>query len=65
MKLFIILSVTMVLIVIGLLLYPSIRLLVGYIDTTGFLPLTAAAVTAFPYIFLLFIVYAIMRVARK
>ena len=65
MRAFVIFSVALVLVVIGLLLYPSIHTLVGLVDTTGFLPLTIASIAALPYIFLGFIVYAILKVAKK
>ncbi len=49
------------LVVLGLLLYPTIHYVNGLVDTTGWLPLTAAAKTVLPYMFLGFVIYAIIH----
>ena len=60
---FIVISVLLV--VFGVLLYPTIHLVVGFVDTTGFLPLTKAATIALPYIFLAFIGWAIFQMKKR
>ena len=57
--------IALVLVVIGMLLYPSLHDLIGGVDTTGYLPLLKAAVISMPYLFLGFIVYAIIQQAKR
>ncbi len=60
----VIVSIVMV-VVIGLLSFPTVHLLIDAVDTTGQLPLVASAVTFLPYAFLLFIIYAINRIGKE
>lgn len=64
MRAFYLVVIAIMLVVIGMLFYPPLREVFGYVDTSGFLPLTEAAVTFMPYVFLLFIVYGIVKQAR-
>jgi len=48
-------------IVMGMLLFPSLHLIVGGIDMTGWYPILKSAVTLLPWGFLGFIVYAIVK----
>jgi len=57
--------IAMVLIPIGLLLYPTVRSIVSSTDMSAWLPLTQAAVTLLPYAFLFFIIYALIRQAKS
>jgi hypothetical protein len=59
MRTFYIIVVGTLIVVFGATLFPTMRLMTGYVDTTGFPPLLKAAVTFTPYAFLLFVVYAI------
>lgn len=45
--------------IIGLTMFPSIKNILTGTDTTGFIPLTAAGVKALPYILVVVIGYAI------
>ena len=55
----------MVLVAVGLLLYPTIKEQFGFVDTTGWLPLVTAAFTVVPYAFIGFVIYAIFRQSRR
>ena len=57
--------VALVLIVFGLLLYPTVREMIGLVDISGLLPLTQAAVTSLPYLFLGFVIYGIYQQAKR
>lgn len=65
MKAYYLAVIAVLLVVFGMLLYPNIRELLGFIDTTGWLPLTKAGFTALPYLFLLFILYGIFKQAKE
>ena len=65
MRLYYILVICGILVVIGLLMYPTLHRLIGNVEITGFLPLTKAAVILIPYAFLGFIIYAILQVVRR
>ncbi len=56
--------ISIMLVVLGLVFYPSLHSVVSNANVTvagGFLPLVAMAVTLLPYAFLGFIVYAIFK----
>ncbi len=65
MRTYVIIVVSGMLVIFGILLYPSLHSLNSTVDTTGFLPLTKAAVYFIPYAFLLFIFYLINKVLRR
>ncbi len=54
-----------ILVVVGLQLFPTAHILIDAVDTTGQLPLVASAITFLPYAFLLFIIYAINRIGKE
>ncbi len=60
---FIIISV--VLVVLGMLFYPSLHLIIDATPTAGFLPLLSAGTAMLPYAFLAFVVYAIFTMIRR
>ena len=64
MRSFYIIVISVMLIVLGMLFYPTVHTMVGGADTTGFLPLTTASLTFLPYAFLAFILYAIFKTAK-
>jgi len=64
-KWFFLITVAILLLVFGMLTYPTVRTIVGNTDTTGFVPLLAAAVTLLPYGFLGFAVYAVWRLVKR
>ena len=68
MRTFYIITIGVVLVVFGLLLYPTLNKVVGSVNVSvgaGFLPLTAAAVKLLPYAFLGFIGYIIIKMSGK
>jgi hypothetical protein len=65
MRLFYAIIIGGILVVLGLLFYPSIHLITGAVDTTGFLPLLSAGVAFMPYAFLGFMVYAVIQLKKK
>lgn len=56
-----ILAIALMLVIIGLVCYPSIHGYVSSISLVGQLPLVATAITLLPYAFLAFIIYAIVK----
>ena len=64
MKAFYFIVIAVILLVLGMLFYPSLHLFIGGVDRTGFLPLLSSAVVFLPYVFLFFVVYGIMRARR-
>lgn len=60
-----ILTIAGLLIVIGMLMYPTLHFMNGLVDTTGFVPLLKMAVAILPYAFLGFIGYAIFQMAKR
>ncbi len=65
MKLAYFIAIAVILVVLGMLFFPSLHLSVGNVTTTGWLPLTIAAKTFLPYAFLLFVIYGVFRMARR
>lgn len=68
MRTYYIIIVSGLLVVFGLLFFPTLNIVVGSVNVTaaaGFLPLTGAAVTLLPYAFLGFIVYAIIKLSGR
>lgn len=71
MRNYYVIVVATLLVVFGMLLYPTVHFAIsggtGYsgLDKTGFLPLTAAAVTLLPYAFLGFVIYAIIKLSKR
>lgn len=57
--------IAMVVVAVGMLLYPTIKDMYGYVDTTGWLPLVTAGFTLIPYAFIGFIIYAIIQRSRR
>ena len=57
-------AIAVIVVVVGMLTYPSLHGFVGTVDRTGFLPILSAAITFLPYAFLLFVVYAIFKRSR-
>ena len=53
------------LLVLGMLFYPSLHDIVGVVDRTGFLPLLSTSLIVLPYVFLGFILYGILRMVRR
>lgn len=51
--------------VIAMLLYPSLHLNLGFVDTTGMLPLVKAMVTFGPYVFLIGALYGLSKLVRR
>jgi hypothetical protein len=62
-----VIAVSVLLVVLGALLYPTVHTMVGAaVDaSSGWLPLTTAAATALPYFFLFIILYAVVKLSRK
>ena len=50
-----------ILVVLGMLFYPTLHGYITGVDRTGMLPLLSSAVTLLPYGFLGFVVYAIFK----
>jgi hypothetical protein len=50
-----------ILIVLGMLFYPTLNGYIHAVDRTGFLPLLSSMVVLLPYGFLFFVVYAIVK----
>lgn len=65
MKVFYIIIVSGLLVVFGMLFFPTIHFMNGLVDTTGFLPLLTMAVTLLPYAFLFFVLYAVFLLIRR
>ncbi len=65
MRTYYIIVVGILLVVFGMLLYPTLHIVIGGVDLTGFLPLTASATILLPYAFLGFVVYAIVKLSGK
>ena len=68
MRTFYILVISVALVVLGLVFYPSLHIVIEGANVTvgtGFLPLTAAAVTLLPYAFLGFVVYALFKLRGR
>ncbi len=65
MKPFYFIIIAVIVVGLGMLFFPTVHLIVNAVNTTGFLPLTAAATTFLAYAFLGFIVYAIFQAARR
>lgn len=65
MRTFYIIVIGGILVVLGLLFYPSVHIVVGATDTTGFLPLLSGAVAFMPYAFLGFMIYAVIKLRGK
>ncbi len=55
----------MLLVVVGLLLFPTAHIIIDAVDTTGQLPLVTSSIKLLPYAFLTFIVYAINRITKE
>jgi hypothetical protein len=60
-------AVSGILVVLGLLFYPTVNTMVGgAVDAgSGWLDLTVAGVTVLPYFFLAVVVYAIIKLSNK
>ena len=56
------LTVIGVVIVVGMLAFPNVSTMLRSVDTTGWLPLTASAMTFLPYAFWGFIIYIALSV---
>ena len=65
MRTYVIIVVSGMLIIFGILLYPTLHSMVGDVSTTGFLPLTTDAVILMPYAFMGFVFYLIMKLVRR
>ncbi len=69
MRTYYIIVVSVLLVVLGMLSYPTIHNVVISQNVTdpakGFLPLTSSAVTLLPYAFLGFIAYAIIKLSGR
>ncbi len=73
MRTYYIIVVSVLLVVFGLLFYPTLHLVVGNVDVSTvptpthipFLPLTASAVTLLPYAFFGFVVYIIIKLSGR
>ncbi len=52
-------------VILGLLFYPTIHLINGVVDLTNFLPLTAMATVAIPYVFLVIVAYAVFKLIKR
>ena len=57
--------VGLIVVVLGLLFFPTVHINFWNINTTGFLPITSAAAALMPYVFLAFIVYAIFLLVKS
>ena len=65
MRTYYIFIISGILIIVGMLMYPSLHLMTGMVDTTGLQPLTkAVGVTLVPWFFLGMVFYAISKVVR-
>lgn len=64
MKLFYLLVAGGVIVVIGLLLFPTVNGMVDLADVSACLPLIQSAKAGLPYAFLGFVFYAIWKVAK-
>jgi hypothetical protein len=65
MKTFYFLAVSATLIILGMLLFPSLKLSLGGIDTTGMPPIQTAVVTVIlPWSLLFFVGYIINKMRR-
>ena len=60
-----VLTVAGILVVVALLIFPNLSVANAGVNMTEWLPLTKSAGTFLPYAFLLFVVYVIMRLARR
>lgn len=60
-----IIVISVLLITLGMLFYPTAHSMITATDTTGFLPLTISANRLLPYAFLAFIAYGIIKLVRR
>ena len=65
MRTYVFLVIAGMLAIIGMLTYPYLNELIGGVETTGFLPLTKAAVIITPYVFLGFVVFLIFQMEKR
>ncbi len=65
MRLYYIAIICVIVIVLGMLFYPTVHGVIVTTNTTGFLPLTAGATTLLSYAFLGFVLYAIIQMVRR
>jgi hypothetical protein len=65
MRTYYILIICGIVVVLGLLFFPTVNTVVGAVDTTGFLPLLAAGTTILPYAFLGLVLYCIIKTNKK
>ena len=55
------LTIGIILIVLGMLFYPTLNGYIHNVDRTGFLPLLSSMIILLPYGFLGFVVYAVVK----
>ncbi len=65
MRTFYLIIVGILVAVVAMLLYPSTHLIIGYVDTTGMLPLVKAVIAFAPYFCLFMAGYGLFKLVRK
>jgi hypothetical protein len=52
-------------VIMGMMFYPTVRTVIGNVDSTGWLPIVTMAKTALPYAFLGLVIYGIYRIVKS
>ena len=65
MRAFYAIVITGILIVLGMLFFPTVNYVSGLVDTTGWLPLTKAGLALMPYVFLGFVAWGIYQLKKR